>query len=88
MGTWGIHQNIPASDAELTPGFGIDYISPPLVMEKLIPVNSREITRPPTMSLLLEVERMPAIIDRWSMIGNFDKAMATKDRNEYESKGR
>ena len=62
MGTLGIHQDIPASDAELTPRFGIDYISPPLVMEKIIPVNSRVITTPPTMSLLLEVECTPAII--------------------------
>ena len=64
MGTQGIHQNIPASDAELTPSFGIDYISPPLVMEKLIPVNSR----PPTMSLLREVEHTPAMIIKLRLI--------------------
>ena len=41
MGTLGVHQNIPASDTKLTTILSIDFINPPLVMDKLIPVNSR-----------------------------------------------
>ena len=62
MGTVGVHQNIPASDTKLTPSLGINFISPHLVMDKHIPVNLKSITRLPTMSLLLEVERIPAVI--------------------------
>ena len=62
MGTLGVHQNIPASDTKLTQSLGIYSIGPPLVMDKLIPVNSRAITSPPEMSLLLEVEYTPSVI--------------------------
>ena len=62
MGILGVHQNIPSSDAKLTPSLGIYYISPPLVMDKLITVKSRAIKNPPKMSLLLEVIRTAAII--------------------------
>ena len=41
MGTLGVHQNIPASDTKLTYSLGIYSIGPPLVKDKLIPVNSR-----------------------------------------------
>ena len=61
-GTLCSHQNIPASDTKLTRNLDIDCISPPLVMDKLVPVNSREITSSLTMSLLLEVKCTPAII--------------------------
>lgn len=44
------------------PGLGIYYISPPLVIDKLIPVNSRVIMRPPKMSLMIEVECTSAVI--------------------------
>ena len=57
MGTLGVHQFIPASDTKLKAGPGINFIRPPLVMDKLIPVNSRAVTIPPKMSLLHEVER-------------------------------
>ena len=62
MGTLGVHQNIPASDTKLTHSLGIYSIGPPLVMEKLIKVNSRAITSRPEMSVLLEVECTPADI--------------------------
>ena len=56
MGTLGVHQNIPASNTKLTHSLGIYSIGPPLVIDKLIPVNARAITSLPEMSLLLEVE--------------------------------
>ena len=62
MGTVGIHQKIPDSDTKLTPSLGLYYISSPLAMDKLIPVNSRAIRSPLKMSLLLEVERTHAVI--------------------------
>ena len=62
MGTLGIHQNIPASETKLTHSLGICSIGPPLVMDKLIPVNSRAIMSPTEMSLLLEVECTPSVI--------------------------
>ena len=37
-------------------------------MNKLIPVNSREITRPPNMSLLLEVDLKPTVIIKSQLI--------------------
>ena len=61
MGTLGVHQIIPASDTKLTPRLGINFISTPVVMNKLIPVHSRVITSPPKMSLLIEVEYTPAV---------------------------
>ena len=48
--TLGVHQNTTASDTKLTPSLGIYYISHPLVMDKLIAVNSRVITSPLKMS--------------------------------------
>ena len=62
MGILDIHQNIPAFDTKLTHSLGIYSIGPPLVMDKLIPVNSRAITSPPEMSFLLEVECTPAVL--------------------------
>ena len=62
MLTLGVDQNIHTTNTKLMPSLGIYFISPSLVMDKLIPVNSREITSPPKMSLLLEVERTPAIL--------------------------
>ena len=68
MGTLGVHQNISASDIKVTPSLGRDYIGPPLVMDKLIPVKSRGITSPPTMSSRLEVKRTPAVITKLRFI--------------------
>ena len=62
MGTLGVHQKIPASDTKLTHCLGIYSIGPPLVIYKLIPVNSRAITSPPEMGPLLDVECKPAAI--------------------------
>ena len=62
MGTLVIHQNIPASDTKLTHSLGIYSIGPPLVMDKLVPVNSRAITSPPEMGPQLDVEYKPAVI--------------------------
>ena len=59
MGTLDVHQNIPASDTNLTSSLRINFISPPLVMVKIIPI--RAITSPPKMSLLLEAERTDAV---------------------------
>ena len=62
METLGIYQNIPVSDTKLMVSLCIDFISPHLVVDKLIPVNSRAITSPPKISNLLEVKCMPAVI--------------------------
>ena len=64
-GKLGVHQNILASDTKLTHSLGIYSIGPPLVMvlmDKLIPINSRVITSPLEMSPLLDVEYKPAVI--------------------------
>ena len=62
MGTLGVHQNIPASDTKLKHSLGIYSIGPPLLMDELSPVNSREITSPPEMGPLLDIECKPAVI--------------------------
>ena len=61
MGTSSVHQNIPASDTKLTRSLGINFISPPLVMDKIISLNSRVNTSLPKMILLLGVEHKPAV---------------------------
>ena len=43
------------------PGLVINFISTPLVIDKLISVNSRAMKSLPKMSLLLEDDRTPAI---------------------------
>ena len=68
FGDTGRSSEHPASDTQLTPSLGIFYISPPMVMDTLIPASSRAITSPPKMSLLLEVERIPAVIIRPRLI--------------------
>ena len=62
MGTLGIHQNIPASDTKLMPSLCINFITHPLVMDILIPVNFRVITSPPKLNLLLEVDMVTASV--------------------------
>ena len=62
MGKLGIHQNINAADTKLTASLGINFISPPLVVCKLVSINSRAITSPPKKCLLLEVEHTLAVI--------------------------
>ena len=68
MGTLGIHQNIPASDYKLMPCLGIDDISPPLIMDKLLPVSSKAITSSLKTSLLLQVQRTCAVIIKTRLI--------------------
>ena len=68
MGSQGIHQNIMASDTKLMLSLSIYYIIPLLVMDKRIPVNSRPITSPPKMSLMLEVEHMPGVISKSRLV--------------------
>ena len=57
LGTLGVHQNIPASDTKLTIILGINSISPPLVMDKLIPVNSR-VTNKPRLILVTHADHL------------------------------
>ena len=64
MGILGSHQNILTSDIKQTPSLSIDYISPPLKIVKLIPVNSRVIKSPLKWSLLLEAEHTAAVIKK------------------------
>ena len=62
----GIHHNSPLYDTKLAARLGIDFISPPLVADTLIPFDLRVITSPPKMSPWHEVECMPAdIIKPW-----------------------
>ena len=68
MATLGIHQNIHVCDTKQMSSLGIDYISSPLVMDKLIPINSRLIMSPPKLSLLLEVVHTPAVIIKIRLI--------------------
>ena len=49
MGTLGVYQNILAFDTKLMHSLGIYSIGPPLVMDKLIPINSIAIASPPEM---------------------------------------
>ena len=83
MGTLGNHQNIPASNTKLTHSLGIYSIGPPLVMDKLSPVNGIAITSPPEMSPLLDVECKPAVIKpRFILVTHMDdlsrKLLGTK----------
>ena len=69
METLSIHQNIPSSDSKLMHSLGIYSIGLPMVMDKLIPVNSTVITSPLEMSLLLEVKCTPVvIIKQWFIL--------------------
>ena len=83
MGTLGVHQNTPASDTKLMHSLGIYSIGPPLVMDKLIPVNSREITSPPEMGTLLDVECKPAVIikPRFILVTHMDHLNRNKTFN-------
>ena len=82
IGTLGVQQNIPASDARLMPSLFMD-ICHPLVMDKLILVNLRAITSPPKMSPLLEVECTPAVIiyPRLVLVMLTDDLVGTKRSN-------
>ena len=57
-----VHENIDVSDTKLMLGLRVCFISSDLTANKLFPINSRAITGPPKMSLLLEVESTPAYI--------------------------
>ena len=57
-----IHKNIPVSGTAQTLGLRVGFISSHLTVDKLFSVNSRAITGPPKMSLLLEAKSMPALI--------------------------
>ena len=43
-------------------GLRVGFISSHLIADKLFPINPREITGPPRMSLLVEAKSMPALI--------------------------
>ena len=58
----GIHKNNPVSGTRLTLGLRLGFISSHFTVDKLFPVNPREITGPPKMSLLLEAKSMPVFI--------------------------
>ena len=68
METLGIHQNITASDTKLTPSLSKNEICPHLVRDKLISVNSRAITSPPKMSLLIVAKLMPGVVIKLRLI--------------------
>ena len=57
-----VHKNIPVPVIKLTLSLQVGFISSHLTADKLFPVNQREITGPPNMSLLLEAKSMPALI--------------------------
>ena len=63
-----IHKNIPVSVTKLTLGLRVGFICSHLTADKLFPGNSRAIKSPPKMSLLLEVESMPALIIKPGLI--------------------
>ena len=58
----GIHKNIPVFDTKLMLTLRVGFIGSHLTVDKLFPLNPREITGPPKMSLLLEAKSMPALI--------------------------
>ena len=58
----GIHKNIPVSDAKLTLILLVGFISSHMTEGKLLPVNSREITGLPKMSLVFEAKSKPVFI--------------------------
>ena len=64
----------PVSATKLTLGHRVGFISSHLTADKLFPVNSREITGPPKMSLLLEAKCMPALIikPRFTLVTHTD----------------
>ena len=63
-----IHKNIPVSVTKLTIMLRVAFISSLLTADKHFPVNPREITGPPKMSLLLEAKSMPALIIKSRLI--------------------
>ena len=83
MGTLGIHQNITDFHIKLMHSLGICSIGPSLVMDKLIPANSRAITSPPEMGPLLDVECKPAVIikPRFILVKNTDHLSRNKTFN-------
>ena len=56
-----VHKNIPVSITKLTLGLRVGFISSYLKADKLFSVNTRAITGPPKMSLMLEAKSMPAL---------------------------
>ena len=57
-----LQNNVPNADKKLTLGLRVDFVSCRLAANELLPVNSRAITGPSKMSLLLEVGSSPALI--------------------------
>ena len=83
IGTLVVHQNIPASDTKLTNRIGICTIGSPLVMDKLISVNSRAFTSPLEIRIQLEVECTPAVIikPRFILVTHMDHLSRNKTFN-------
>ena len=57
-----VHKNIPVSNTKLTLVLRVGFISSHLIADKLFPINTRAITGPPKMSLLLQAKSMYALI--------------------------
>ena len=57
-----VHENIVVSETKLMLGLRVCFISSDLTPNKLFPINTRAITGPPKMNLLLEVESTSALI--------------------------
>ena len=63
-----IHKNIIVPDTKLSLGLRIGFTSSLLTADKIFAVNPRATTIPPTMSLLLEVKSMPALVIKPTLI--------------------
>ena len=81
-----IHNNTPVSVTKLTLDLRVGFISSHLTAYKLYPVNTRAITGPPKMSLLLEAESMPALIikPRLILVTHTDELGWYKTSNQQE----
>ena len=56
-----VHKNSPVSVTKLMLGLRVGFISSHLTVKKFFPVNQRDITGPPKMSLLREAKSMPSL---------------------------
>ena len=68
---------ILVSLTKLTLGLRVGFISSHLTADKLFLVNSRAITGPPDMSLLLEAKSTPALIIKYSLWCNTGSALTS-----------
>ena len=65
---WPLIRTSHVSDAKLTLGLWVGFISSHLTADKLFPINLRAIMGPPKMSLLLEGISLPVLIIRPRLI--------------------